>query len=239
MLDVVHLGRVADPAGFVVPQHRVGLDRVPQRPADVDKLFHPVVALVVADEVVIAVIGVVRAAGRGDDVERDPPARHMVERVEQPGQVIRVHEGRRIGDTEAEMLRHPRHRHRERRQILAWPRDAPAHRRVAALLPGARHAGSIAREQHVEKAALGDAGDLLERPDVGVGVFGPGARYSPTPLHVDVREVEGEVHPLRHVSNPLFGDRALAGDRTAAQRAGARIAPLHGVAFRQRPGEGC
>src|SRR5258707_2351005 len=33
------------------------------------------------------------------------------------------------------------------------------------------------------------------------------------------------------------GNRALARDRAAAQRAGTRVAPLHGMALRQRPGE--
>jgi hypothetical protein len=82
MVDRTDLLRAPNLPGLVVPDHCVQLDPVPQFPADVDELLQPVVAGAMLHELVKAVVRRVGAPGRGDDVERDPPAGDVVQRVE-------------------------------------------------------------------------------------------------------------------------------------------------------------
>ncbi len=205
VVDAAHLARIADHAALVVPDEGVGRDAVPQRAADIDELLHALVAVAVVHQAVEAVVGRVRQSGRRDDVERNPPAGEDVERVEQACRVVRVHEGRGIGEPEADMLGDARHRRDPWAHVLPRPHDAPAHRLLMRAAPGVRDAGAVAEEDHLDAAALGDAGDLLVHAHVGELRAHPGAGHAPASAHVRPRQVEGEVHVLFGHLLPLDG----------------------------------
>ena len=204
----------ATTAGLAVPHEGVGIDAVPQGAADVDEFLQPVVALVVVDQLVVAVVGVVGPPLRGDDVEGDPSVGDVVERVEQARRVERVHEGRRIGEPEPQMVGHPRHQGDEWAHVEARPRDAVAHRVLDRALPGVRDAGAVAEEDHVEAAALGDARDLLEHADIGMMTVDPGAGQPPMRLDVGPRQVEREMDFLLHALSDAVA-RLPTGNRGA------------------------
>ena len=94
----------------------------------------------------------------------------------QPRHIKRMHEGRGIGQPEADMLGHPRHCRDKRAHVLARPADAPLDRGLDRVAPGVRDAGAVAEEDEVEQAALGDPRDLLVHPDIGKGACGSRSR---------------------------------------------------------------
>lgn len=198
VIDRPHFARIGHDAELAVPDKSVRLDAVPQRAAYVDELFHPVIARAVLHQLVEAVIGGVGIAARCDDVEGDAAARDVIERVEQARHVERVHERRRIGQAEADMLGDARHAGDHRAHVVARPANSPAHRLVADPGPGVRDAGAVAEEQHVDAAALGDARDLFVDADVRVGAAGPRARHAPAAVKMRVGNVKSEVDFLGH-----------------------------------------
>src|SRR3981081_3546226 len=101
-----------------------------------------------------------------------------------------MHEGGRIGNAETDMLGVLGEDRDVGAHVLSWPADAPAHGLVLRSSPGARDAGAVAEEQHVDAAALGDAGDLLEHADIRIEPAGPGTRHAPAPLEMGPRQNE-------------------------------------------------
>ena len=173
MIDGVNLGRIGDDAGLTIPTEGVGSRAIPERAADVDELLHALVAQAMFHQLVEAVVRGVGTAAAGNDVEGDAPVGDVVQRIEKPGHIERVHEGRRIGQAEPDMLGYARHRRDHRAHVVTRPADAPAHRLVARSLPGVRDAGAVPEEQHVDATAFGDARDLLVDIEVGIGSSGP------------------------------------------------------------------
>ena len=106
VIDCLHLGGVGDHAGLAIPDEGIRRYAVPQPVADVDELLQTLVALVVIDQLVVAVIRVVGFTLRGDHVEGDTAVRDVVQRVEQPRGVKRVHEGRGVSQPETKVMRH-------------------------------------------------------------------------------------------------------------------------------------
>jgi hypothetical protein len=148
----------------------------------------------VLHQLVEAVVLRIGLALRGDDVERNPPVGEMVERVEQPRHVERMHEGRGVGQPEADVVRHPRHRRDPGRHVEPRPGHAVAHRVVDRALPGVRDAGAVAEEDEVDEPALGNPRDVLEQPDIGIVPADPRARLAPGGLHLRPRHVDRQMH---------------------------------------------
>ncbi len=148
MVDRSDLARVLDDgSGFAIPDEGVGLDARPQRLADVDEFFHAIVSRIVLHQFVEAVIGRIAAPRRGDDVEGDASIGDVIQRVEQTRHVERMHEGRRIGQPEADMLGVLGQHRDERTHVLARKSDAPMHRLVERAAPRARHAEPSCRRR--------------------------------------------------------------------------------------------
>src|SRR5262249_47914768 len=82
VIDRAHLTRLRHCSGLAIPDKCIRIDASPQRPANVYELLQSIVALVVIDELVVAVVGVVSATLRRNDVERAAAVGDVVEGVE-------------------------------------------------------------------------------------------------------------------------------------------------------------
>ena len=170
------LARVRDDAGSAVPYEGVGVDAAPQCAADVDEFLEPIVALVVVQQLVIAVVCVVGTALRRDDVEGDSAVRDVIERVQKASGVEWMHEGRGVGQPETKMTGHCRHHGDPGAHFETRPRHAIAHGVFDRALPGVRDAGAVTEEDHIKAAALGGARNLFEHADVWMMPVDPGVR---------------------------------------------------------------
>ncbi len=182
VIDRAYLGRIGDQAGLAVPFEGIRLHACPERPADIDELVHAVVALTMLHQLVEAVILRVRLALGGDHVERDAPVGEVIERVQEAGDVERVHEGRCIGQAEADMAGHPRHGRDPGAHIQARPGNAEANRVLDRTFPCVRNSGAVAEEDQVEQSALRDARNILEQADIGVMAADARAWFPPSRL---------------------------------------------------------
>ena len=190
VIDPLHLGQVSKDAFLPIRDQRILLDAVPQLAGHSEKLLRSLVALVVLHHGVEAVIRGFVLVGRRHGVPCDPTARYMVERIEEARDVERMVIGRRHGDGEAHAGRGLGHQRNHRRHVMAGPFGAIAHARlvVAAVVLG--RAASVAEEQHVHHAALGDTGDVLvEIRRAVVVVSDPRAGQSPHIVRVQERQV--------------------------------------------------
>ena len=193
----MHLGGIGENALLAVRDQRVLLDAVPQLAGDLEKLLRALVALVVLHHVVEAVVRGFVLVGRRHRVPGDPPARHMVERIEEARDVERMVIGRRHGDGEAHARGGLGHQRDHRRHVVARPFGAVADAGlvVAAVVLG--RAAGVAEEQHVHHAALRDARDVLvEFRRAVVVVADPGARHPPQIVGVQKRQVGREMDGL-------------------------------------------
>ena len=82
-----------------------GSTLAPQRLADVDELLHPLIAQSCSMSSSKPKLAASAAPSGRHDVEGDASTGDVVQRVEQSRHVERVHERRRIGQAEADMLR--------------------------------------------------------------------------------------------------------------------------------------
>jgi hypothetical protein len=166
VIDRMNFGWIGHGAGLLVPDEGVGRHAVPKLAADVDELFQSFVSLAVLDQFIISVVGEIRRALRGDDVECDPAVGDVVERVEQARRVKRMHERRSVCKPETEMAGHARHGGDPWAHLKARPGNAVADGVLDGVLPGARDARTVAEEDHVKSTAFGGARDLLEHADI-------------------------------------------------------------------------
>ena len=194
VIDRPHLAGIRHDAAFRVPHEGVRIDAGPQRLADRDELLHPVVAPAMGHQLVETVILGIGPALRRDDVEGDPPVGDVVERVQQTRHEKRVHEGGRVGQPEAQMRGDPRHGRNPRAHIHPRPGDTTAHGGLDRPLVRVRDARAVPEENQVEQAALGDAGSVLEQPNIGVVLADPGSGRPPRGLDLGPGHVDGKVH---------------------------------------------
>ena len=180
MADRSYLARVGDQAVQPVPDKGVGIDARPQRFADRDEFLHPVGALAVVDQFIVAVILIVGAPLGRDDVEGNAPACDVVERVQKTRDIEWVHERRCVGQPEADMARDPRHRCDPRAHIEPRPRHAPTHGCIDAALPGVGNAAAVAEKAMSHADILSDtslASDPVSVTMPGCGVVELGANF--------------------------------------------------------------
>jgi hypothetical protein len=203
MVDRLYLLRIGnhDP-GLAIPDEGVRRDARPKRFADMDEFLHPFVTQIMLHQLVEAVIGGVGAPGGGNDVEGNTSTGEVIERIQQPRDIERMHEGRRIGDAEADMLCQLAQRRDVAAHILSRPADAPANGFFRRAAPGRRNAGTVAEEQHVDETAFGDARDLLEDGEIRIDRAGPRARQLPAALEMRPGQVESEMHFRLHAQAP-------------------------------------
>jgi len=150
MVDGSYLRRVRDQAVQPVPDKGIGIDARPQGFANRDEFLHPVVALAVVNQFIVTVVLVVGPPLRRDDIEGNAPVRDVVEGIQQARHIEGMHEGRRVGQPEADMVRDPRHGRDPRAHVEPRPRHAPTHRRIDTALPCIRNAAAIPEKDHVE-----------------------------------------------------------------------------------------
>src|ERR1700722_309239 len=113
-----------------------------------------------------------------------------------------MHEGRSVSQPEAEVMGDARHRRDPRAHLETRPGNAIADGILDRILPGRGNAGAVTEEDHVEAAALGDAGDFLEHADIGMLPVEPGAGETPLGLDMGPGKVEGKVNSLFHALAP-------------------------------------
>jgi hypothetical protein len=190
VVDGAHLRRVGNLSGLPVPHESIRLYAAPQLAAYVDELLETVVAAFMVDQFVVAVIGIVGPPLGGDDVKRNTTVGDMIERVEQPRCVKRMHKRRSVGEAETEVVCHSRHRSDPRAHIQAWPGDAVAHGVVDGRAPSTRDAGGIPEEDHIDAATFRCTSHFLEHADVWMMPVDPRARISPLGLDRGPREIE-------------------------------------------------
>ena len=155
------LAGIREYAVLAVADQRISFDAVPQLAGDFEKLLRAFIALVVVHHDVEAVVGSLVLVGRRYGVPGDPPARHMVERIEETRDVKRVVIRRRHGERKAHAGRRLGHQRNHRRHVMAGPLGAVADGGfvVAAVVLGG--AAGVAEEQHIHHATLRDACDVL------------------------------------------------------------------------------
>ncbi len=188
------LGWIGIDAPLAIEHERIGLDRVPQRAGDLEKLLRPLVAGIVVHHHVEAVVGGLVLVGRSHRIPGDAAARDVVERVEHPRAVERMVIGGRHGHGEADALRGLRHERDHRRHVVPRPLGAVAHHRMVIAAVILRGPAGIAEEQHVHHAAFGDAGDVLvEFGRAVIGIADPGPWHAPEIVRVEEREVRREM----------------------------------------------
>ena len=194
MVDRMHLGRIGEPACLPVAEDRVRLDRPPQSLANRDELFHALIAELMLEQLIESVVLRIGQPGGRHDVEGDATGRDVIEAVEQPGHVERMHEGRRVGQAEADPLGHGRHRRDDRAHVVARPLDTPFDGAVAASLPRAGDARSVPEEQQIDPAAIRHLRELHVGANIGELTTDERARHGPAALCVREREIKGQVH---------------------------------------------
>ena len=205
MVDRTDLGGIRDDAGRPVPYERIGVDAGPKRLADIDEFFHALIALPVRHQFVETVIRGIGEARRRHDVERHAAVGDVVERIEKARDVERVHEGRRIGEPEADMLRRASHRGDIRTHVVSRPADAPTAGGFMRTAPGARQTRAVAEKNHVELAALRNLHDVLEHCEIGKCRARPRSRLMPPSFEMRLGQVERQMHFRLHFVLPQEG----------------------------------
>jgi hypothetical protein len=161
-------------------------------------LLRALVAHVVLNHLLVAVVRRLVLRARGDGVPGDASFGDVVEPVEHARDMEGMVIGRRHRDAEADALRHPRHARDHRHHVVARPFGAPAHRRVVVAAIVLRRAARVPEEQHVHDSARGHAGDVfIEFGAAVIGIAFPRARHLPQVVGVIVREIGGEMDQLR------------------------------------------
>ena len=182
----------------------VRLDAVPQHAADLQMLLRALVAHVVLDHFLVAVVRRLVLRARGHGVPGDAALGDVIESVEHARDVKRVMVGGRHGDAEADALGNARHAGDHRHHVVARPFGAVAHRGVMIAAVILRRAAGIAEEQHVHDAARRGARDVLVKFRARViRIAFPGSGHLPQIIGVVVRQVGGEMDELglRHDGN--------------------------------------
>ena len=208
VIDPVHLGRIRENALLAVADQRIFFDAVPQLAGNLEKLLRAFVALVVIHHGVEAVIRGLVLVGRRYGIPGDPPACHVVERVEETRDIERVMIGRRHGEREAHAGRGLGHQRNHRRHVMAGPFGAIADGGLVVAPVVLGGAAGVAEEQHIHHAALRDARDVLvEFRRAVIVVSDPRARQPPQIIRVQKRQIGGEVDGLRfgHAAGCLAG----------------------------------
>ena len=156
VVDRVHLVHVDVGPARAVDDEGVVLPAVPELGDDVDELLGAGVALLgLRHGVQAEVVGRGLAPG-GDDVPAGAATRHLVEAREEPGQVVRLVEGRAGGGDQADPLGGRGDRREERDRL------EPVGGAVGRSPPGR----TVGQEDRVELGGLGLAGDVLVPADV-------------------------------------------------------------------------
>ncbi len=151
---------------LLVHHHGVGFPGVPQLAHAVDELVGHVVAQVVLDLLVEAVILRRRIAGGGDDVPGDASARVVVERRERACQQPRRIEGRGERRCETDMLGCLDQIGRQHHRIELRRHGRMLEVEIHAALVGVGHRRGILENEHIEAGALQRAGGIDK--DVGL-----------------------------------------------------------------------
>jgi hypothetical protein len=209
VVDRMDLGAVGELVVLRVEHHGVGLPRLPQPGHDVGELVGDVVALVVRIMLVAAVVLRRPVVAAGDAVPADPAFRHMVERIDQPGQQVgRVFANRQRWH-QPEMLRLLRQVGHQHRRIELGRRGSVLQVGVVAALVGVGHVRGILDDHVVEAGPLHAFGEVDEQvghhPAVEIGA---GPRRPPglgaVALGQEPGEVEGVLcHCPRISAKPL------------------------------------
>ncbi|MNZ94136.1 hypothetical protein D3C78_1132370 [compost metagenome] len=161
VLDLVDLGRVGEQAALAVAYHRVLLPAALEQLVEHLQVFvGVVVALVVAAQRLLAEVARAAVQVGGDDVPADAALGQMVQGGEAAGERIRVLEGERGGQAEAEVLGDQCHRGDQRQRIVDRHLGGLADRRVAVAIQHVVDADHVGDEDAVELAALQQLGQL-------------------------------------------------------------------------------
>src|ERR1700738_3417292 len=128
-----------------------------------------------------------------------------------------MHEGRGIGEPEAGVAGHPRHRGDPGAHLETGPGYTVTDRILDRIFPRVRDSGTITEEDHFEAAAFRNTGDFLEHADIRMMPVDPGARVTALGLHVSPGQIEDQVNFLLHGFAP--GGNTLAAQRRASLHA--------------------
>ena len=155
MVNGMDFPRIAEDLALSVAQHRPVLPASLQQFVDhLQILIGIVIAGVVVGLSLLADIARPALQIGGDDVPAHPPFGQMVERRQTTGEGVRMLKRQRGGQTEAQMLRHQRHRSDQGQRIVDRHLRRLADRRVAAAVQHVVDAKHVGDKQPVELAAL-------------------------------------------------------------------------------------
>ena len=159
MVEAAHLGRVGEDPALPVEEDRVVVPRIPVAQHHLHELVGAVVAFVVRDRRLGAVIRSLGIIERGDDVPGRPSAAHVVEGREGAGDVERRVIGGRAGGAEADPPGRRGHDRQYRNRVhLHHPHAVPHRVRVGTAID-IRQCQPVVEEGEMELAGLQDLGD--------------------------------------------------------------------------------
>lgn len=157
----MHLGRIGEQAPGPVAQDRVILPAsLPQLVADLHIFVGNVVAVIV--RALAREADVLRAAVKigGDDVPACAPLGQMIEGRETAGECVRMLEGKRRGEPEAEIFSDESHSRHKLQRIVHWNLRRVAERRVEVAAVDVVNAKNVGDEKAIELAALQNTGEF-------------------------------------------------------------------------------
>ena len=177
--ELVDLARVGEVAGLTVEHEGVVVPRVPQAARRLEELVGPVVALVVAQVGLHAVVLRLAVVHRGDDVPGGAATGEVVERGEGPGDVERRVVRRRVRGAETDRAGGAGDQAEHDAQVELHRAGAPPHRLGDRPAVDAGHGEAVVEEHHVEAALFEDPPELLVVAGVEEAVLGGGMAPGP------------------------------------------------------------
>ena len=203
VVDGVHLAEVGEhPAGDILDD-RVGLPRPPELAHDVDPLIGTVVAQVVLDLLVEAVVLRGEVAAARHDIEAEAPVGEMLQRRQQARGGERFVEARRERRNDAELRRGAEQVGHERQRIVLGHEAGAGEVDLGGSAVGVGNRHAVLDDEQVETGCLEDACGVLVDLRLLPVVADAVAVVAP-PLHSEAGPQEPSEVQQAHVYSPLL-----------------------------------
>ena len=219
MIEAPHLVGVGEALRCLVHDQRVVGPRVPMAVHDLHELVGAVIARIVLDRLLEPHVARLHVVHGGHHVPGGAPARHQIECLEQPGDVVGVIVGGRVCGADAEPLGRHGDRHQAGDRVHLHAADTVLDRFREAPAMELRHAQPVVEEGELELASLQHAADARvivggEKVAHGVGMA-PGARE----VRAVLRLQKPDQDHLAHDASPVSPSPQLRGEGTTTSAA--------------------
>ena len=161
VIQPLHLGRVGKNPGFAVIDDGVVFPGIPMAEDNFQKFIGAVIAQIMRGVLGAAHIMRLTVVQRGDDIPGHAPAQHMIQRREDPGDVIGLVISGGVCGAQAEFFRGQPHGGEDGNEVQLHHPNAVAHRLGMVMAQYVRQGEPVIEEGHMEAGILQAAGNPL------------------------------------------------------------------------------